>query len=55
MRTYTRFLSAAQRKWKIVDDAASAGDECGKLLFSLHFELRAILNNELLAKATFTF
>lgn len=30
-------------------------DERGKSLFSLHFELRAILNNELLAKATFTF
>lgn len=28
-------------------------DERGKSLFSLHFELRAILNNELLAKARF--
>ena len=53
MRTYTRFLSAARRKWKIVDDVIR--DERGKSFFSLHFELRAILNNELLAKATFAF
>lgn len=53
MRTYTRFLSAARRKWKIVDDTIR--DERGKSLFSLHFELCTILNNELLAKATFAF
>lgn len=51
--TYTRFLSAAAE----VKDLwwyDRRGRARGKSLFSLHFELRAILNNELLAKATFT-